>query len=100
MIRNTMMSDNQEGAACAVSIVTDRCIGCGACVESCPTDVLRMDNTGKAIVAYSRDCHVCFLCVDDCPTSAVIVDHGVRNPRRVSIYADLSMDALVFRERS
>ena len=35
------------------------CDGCGVCVDSCPTDVLRMDAaSGKAVVAYPRDCHV------------------------------------------
>lgn len=97
MTRSTTMSEAGALPSCAVSVMTEQCTGCGACVDACPTDVLRIDGSGKAVVAYPRDCHVCFLCVDDCPTSAVVVDHGVRNPRRVSIYADLPADALVFR---
>ncbi len=50
------------------------CTGCGACVESCPTDVIRMTpQTGKAEVAYPEDCQVCFLCEFDCPVDAVLV---------------------------
>ena len=96
------MSEHIPPEECAVSVAAELCIGCSACVEACPTDVLRMReaeedaSAGKAYVAYPRDCHVCFLCVDDCPTAAVRVDHGARNPRRVSIYAEFSAEALVF----
>ena len=50
------------------------CTGCGACVESCPTDVLRMGATSdKVIVVYEEDCQVCFLCEFDCPVDAILV---------------------------
>lgn len=50
------------------------CNGCGICVDTCPTDVLRMDDkTGKAYIAYPIDCTVCFLCEWDCPESAIHV---------------------------
>ena len=31
------------------------CIGCGACVEKCPLDALRLGEDGKAFIAYGRD---------------------------------------------
>ena len=50
------------------------CTGCRACVESCPTDVIRMnEEKGKAVVAYPDDCQVCFLCEFDCPVDAIFV---------------------------
>jgi len=50
------------------------CTGCGACVDSCPTDVIRMDSGNKkAHVAYPDDCQVCFLCEFDCPVDAILV---------------------------
>ena len=71
----------------AVTIDLDRCTGCGACVTACPVDVLRLDmSSGKAVVAYPRDCCFCLLCQDDCPTKAVAVDHNAGNPRQRSIY--------------
>ena len=48
------------------------CTGCGACVDSCPTDVIRQDTESrKAYVAYAEDCQVCFLCEFDCPVDAI-----------------------------
>jgi NAD-dependent dihydropyrimidine dehydrogenase PreA subunit len=50
------------------------CTGCGACEDSCPTDVIRMDSQRKKPrVAYPEDCQVCFLCEFDCPVDAVFV---------------------------
>lgn len=50
------------------------CIGCGACIDSCPTDVIRMEaENGKAQVVYAEDCQVCFLCEFDCPVDAIFV---------------------------
>jgi NAD-dependent dihydropyrimidine dehydrogenase PreA subunit len=48
------------------------CTGCGACVDSCPTDVIRMDSN-KARVKYAEDCQGCFLCEFDCPVEAIYV---------------------------
>ncbi|HEX9879858.1 MAG TPA: ferredoxin family protein [Candidatus Binatia bacterium] len=50
------------------------CTGCGACVDSCPTDVIRMESRSrKANVVYAEDCQVCFLCEFDCPVDAILV---------------------------
>jgi NAD-dependent dihydropyrimidine dehydrogenase PreA subunit len=50
------------------------CKGCAVCVESCPTDVIRMETeTGKATIVYPADCQVCFLCEFDCPVDAILV---------------------------
>ena len=50
------------------------CIGCGECIDSCPMDVIRMDEeAGKAIIKYLRDCQSCFACELDCPSGAIYV---------------------------
>lgn len=52
----------------------DLCNGSGICVDSCPMDVIRMDKrTGKAYIAYAKDCQTCYLCEMDCPTKAIYV---------------------------
>ncbi len=50
---------------------------CGICMDSCPCDVIRLDQEGKAYIAYLEDCHTCFLCEDDCPAKAVTVSAEV-----------------------
>ncbi len=53
-------------------INTAACNGCGACVNSCPMDVIRMDKKSqKAIIAYPDDCMVCCYCEHVCPTNAI-----------------------------
>lgn len=50
------------------------CIGCGACVQSCPTDVIRIDEkTGKAVIRYVADCQICHLCRMYCPVDAISI---------------------------
>jgi NAD-dependent dihydropyrimidine dehydrogenase PreA subunit len=44
------------------------CIGCGICVDSCPMDVIRMDEkSNKAVIKYQADCMLCLYCERDCP---------------------------------
>jgi MinD superfamily P-loop ATPase len=57
-------------------ILTDRCDGCGACLEHCRFDAIRLDETasGPGERAYRVDpmgCEGCGVCVQVCPTQAV-----------------------------
>jgi NAD-dependent dihydropyrimidine dehydrogenase PreA subunit len=50
------------------------CTGCGQCVNSCPMDVIRMDETGdKAQIRYAEECMNCEQCLLDCPVDAITV---------------------------
>lgn len=50
------------------------CIGCNTCVESCPTDVIRLDaKTKKAVITYVEDCQICHLCRLYCPVDAITI---------------------------
>jgi len=53
------------------------CNGCGICVNSCPMDVIRMDEKSrKAIIKYPEDCMLCGWCLDDCPQNAIHISRG------------------------
>jgi NAD-dependent dihydropyrimidine dehydrogenase PreA subunit len=55
-------------------IDAELCIGCGDCLNSCPMDVIRMDDeAGKAVIRYGDDCMNCNQCVLDCPVDAITV---------------------------
>lgn len=70
-----------------VRIDLDLCDGCGVCVDSCPTDVLRVDEaTKRAVAVFPQDCHTCFLCQDDCPKHCIAINASFASPRNSSIY--------------
>ncbi|MCI0499569.1 MAG: 4Fe-4S binding protein [Planctomycetales bacterium] len=45
------------------------CSGCGACVDTCPSEAIEMQN-GKAVVSADK-CVDCGVCVDECPVEAI-----------------------------
>ncbi|MFO8062488.1 MAG: ferredoxin [bacterium] len=56
-----------------VTVIEDKCIGCGVCVNSCP-EVFEMDEeTNKAIILEDADFDSCDLdeAIDNCPTDAI-----------------------------
>lgn len=53
-----------------IIIHAERCNGCGACVEVCPTGALYLVE-GKAVVD-STLCRECEACIATCPTEAIV----------------------------
>jgi len=61
------------------------CIGCEACVRSCPTDVIQFDaKRKKAFIAYPEDCQICHLCRLYCPVNAISITPEKSIPVMVS----------------
>jgi NAD-dependent dihydropyrimidine dehydrogenase PreA subunit len=61
------------------------CIGCGTCVTTCPTDVIRQDpQTRKAFIKHPADCQLCHLCSMYCPVDAITINPDKSIPVIVS----------------
>ncbi|CAN5519596.1 ferredoxin family protein [soil metagenome] len=50
-----------------------RCIGCGRCIEVCPTRVFDRGVDGVPVIARHDSCQTCFQCEAYCPTDALFV---------------------------
>lgn len=49
--------------------ITDACISCGVCAETCPTDAISEGDSQYNIDADA--CVDCGACASDCPTEAI-----------------------------
>lgn len=50
-------------------VISDECINCGACDDSCPTNAISEVGEKRAIDAET--CIDCGACVDTCPVTAI-----------------------------
>jgi len=55
-----------------ITIDTEKCTGCGECVDICPAEVLEMVDD-KSTVAHIEECLGCESCVETCPEEAITV---------------------------
>ena len=50
----------------------EECTGCEACVGTCPTEAISMED-GTAVVS-ADDCVDCGACVGECPVEAITME--------------------------
>ena len=54
-----------------LTILTDKCIGCGICVEMCPFAALELVDD---IATVNENCTACGACIDECPEFALVLE--------------------------
>ncbi len=54
-------------------ILTDKCVGCGRCEESCPRHTITIERRGKRKLAkiHRENCIRCYCCQELCPIGAI-----------------------------
>ena len=60
----------ESGHKAAAFVQTDKCTGCGICVNICPVNAISMN---KNAVVDPRLCTVCAVCVSECPNGAITI---------------------------
>jgi ferredoxin/coenzyme F420-reducing hydrogenase delta subunit len=80
-----------------LDLQSDRCTGCLACVERCPTGALASESSGDELfITYEASrCIGCGICADSCPERAdqalkanKVTDLGILSGDRVALYRD------------
>ncbi len=56
----------------AAKVIIEKCDGCGTCVDSCPTNVISVQENHAVI--SEEECVDCAACVDTCPNTAIICE--------------------------
>jgi NAD-dependent dihydropyrimidine dehydrogenase PreA subunit len=54
----------------AISIDKDSCIGCAACIDSCPLELISLEDD-VAVITDEDSCIECGACVDSCAVGAI-----------------------------
>jgi ferredoxin len=54
----------------AAKVDAAKCTACGACVDVCPVEAIKVD---KVAVVDDGQCADCGQCVDECPSKALSV---------------------------
>lgn len=62
-------------------ILTERCVGCGKCAESCPQHIIHVQD-GKAQIGSRSECISCFCCQEMCPAHAIAVRRRLKGGKR------------------
>ncbi len=60
----------------SIEITAAKCIGCGRCRKVCPGSLIRLDETGKAVIPRPERCWGCASCVKECPVQAITMFLG------------------------
>ncbi len=52
-------------------VISDSCVACGTCSDSCPNEAIAMDDALGRYVIDGGKCVDCGTCADACPMSCI-----------------------------
>ena len=71
-------------------IIESKCVGCGTCVEKCPTDSIDLDTFS----IITDTCVLCFGCINNCEYQAVNMEYS--NEKLIGFHEFLEKNNLKF----
>lgn len=85
-IKNDIRPASRVSSPFRVKLDSNKCSGCGTCLDRCQMDALKLDN-GKALLNPDR-CIGCGLCVSTCSTGSLTLQ---RKPRKEQSYVPVNL---------
>ena len=59
-----------------IEIKSDKCAGCGDCVDVCPQQCFTLGSDGKSMHAFAARCMECGACQLNCRAEAIAMEAG------------------------
>lgn len=56
----------------SIRIDTDKCRGCGKCMDVCPGNLIQKNESGKAYIRHPDECWGCTACLKECAFWAAV----------------------------
>jgi ferredoxin len=66
----TLLRAQQKKEPQGLTVLKDKCTGCGDCVKVCPVEAIKLKD-GKAVID-AGECIECDACIDECPSEAIV----------------------------